>query len=111
LDFLNDDMIGFANITARAMLDHLFMDYDNITAVDLENNFEHKRKPSMPPSSMWRRLSKMWSPQRLNQKNAQSGAPLMITLTELGHIQTTTPLSTDNSTAFRILNETIKQKR
>jgi hypothetical protein len=44
-------------------------------------------------------------------QNAQSGAPLRVTLTELGHIQPTTPLRTDNSTAFDILNETIKQKR
>jgi hypothetical protein len=43
--------------------------------------------------------------------NAQSGAPLRVTLTELGHIQPPTPLCTDNSTAFGSLNETIKQKR
>jgi hypothetical protein len=43
--------------------------------------------------------------------NAQSGAPLWVTLTELGHIQPMTPLRTDKSTAFGILNETIKQKR
>jgi hypothetical protein len=43
--------------------------------------------------------------------NTQSGAPLRVTLTELGHIQPPTPLRTDNSTAFVILNETIKQKR
>jgi hypothetical protein len=43
--------------------------------------------------------------------NAQSGAPLRVTLTELGHIQPTTPIRTDKSTAFGILNETIKQKR
>jgi hypothetical protein len=43
--------------------------------------------------------------------NAQSGAPLRVTLTELGHIQPPMPLRTDNSTAFVILNETIKQKR
>jgi hypothetical protein len=43
-------------------------------------------------------------------QNAQSGAPLRITLTELGHIQPVTPLLTDKSTAFGILNETIKQK-
>jgi hypothetical protein len=42
--------------------------------------------------------------------NAQSGAPLRVTLTELGHIQPPTPLRTDKSTAFGILNETIKQK-
>jgi hypothetical protein len=36
LDILNDDMVGFANITAREMLDHLFLIYGNITAVDLD---------------------------------------------------------------------------
>jgi hypothetical protein len=44
-------------------------------------------------------------------QNAQSGAPLRITLIELGHKQSATPLPTDNSTSFGILNETIKQKR
>jgi hypothetical protein len=43
--------------------------------------------------------------------NAQSGAPLRVTLTEMGHTQLPTPLCTDSSTAFGILNETIKQKR
>jgi hypothetical protein len=43
--------------------------------------------------------------------NAQSGAPLRVTLTELGHTQPPTPLSTDNSTVLGIVNETIKQKR
>jgi hypothetical protein len=43
--------------------------------------------------------------------NAQSGAPLRVTLTELGHTQPTAPLPTDNSTVFGIVNEHIKQKR
>jgi hypothetical protein len=43
--------------------------------------------------------------------NAQSGAPLRVTLTELGHTQPLTPLRTDKSTAYGIVNETIKQKR
>jgi hypothetical protein len=43
-------------------------------------------------------------------QKAQSGAPIRVTLTELGHIQPATPLRTDNYTAFGILNETIKQK-
>jgi hypothetical protein len=43
--------------------------------------------------------------------NAQSGAPLRVTLTELGHTQPPTPLRTENSTAFSVLNETIKQKK
>jgi hypothetical protein len=44
-------------------------------------------------------------------QNAQSGAPLQVTLTELGHVQSPTPIRTDNSTAFEILDKTIKQKR
>jgi phospholipase/lecithinase/hemolysin len=44
-------------------------------------------------------------------QNAQSGAPLRVTHTDLGHIQPATPLGTDTSTVFGILNETIKQKR
>jgi hypothetical protein len=43
--------------------------------------------------------------------NAQSGAPLRVTLTELSHTQPPTPLRTDNSTAYDIVNKTIKQKR
>jgi hypothetical protein len=43
--------------------------------------------------------------------NAQSGASLRFTLTELGHTQPPTPLGTDKSTAYGIVNETIKQKR
>jgi hypothetical protein len=39
LDILNDNMLGYANTTARDMLDHLFETYGNITAVDLEINF------------------------------------------------------------------------
>ena len=37
-------MVSFANITARGMLNHLFLSYDSITAVDLEKNFEKMRK-------------------------------------------------------------------
>jgi hypothetical protein len=44
-------------------------------------------------------------------QNAQSGAPLRVTLAELVHIPPPTPFRTDNSTAFGILNESIKQKR
>jgi hypothetical protein len=43
LDILNDNMVGYANISARDMLDHLFETYGKITAVDLEINFEHMR--------------------------------------------------------------------
>jgi hypothetical protein len=44
-------------------------------------------------------------------QNSQSGAPLIVTLIELGHQKPAAPLRTDNSTALGILNETIKQKR
>jgi hypothetical protein len=44
LDILKDNMFGYANISAREMLDHLFETYGNITAVDLEINFEHMRQ-------------------------------------------------------------------
>jgi hypothetical protein len=44
LDVLNDNMVGFANISSRDMLDHLFGTYGNITTVDIEINFEHMRR-------------------------------------------------------------------
>jgi hypothetical protein len=48
LEILNDNMVGYANISARDMLDHLFETYGNITAVDLEINFEHMRRARDP---------------------------------------------------------------
>jgi hypothetical protein len=44
-------------------------------------------------------------------QNAQTAAPLRVTLMELGHKQPSTPLITDNYAAYGILNDTIKQKR
>jgi hypothetical protein len=44
LDILNDNMVGYDNVSARDMLDHLFEKYGNITAVNLEINFEHMRR-------------------------------------------------------------------
>jgi hypothetical protein len=55
--FLNDNMVGFANITAREMIDHLFLTYGNITTVDLENNFEQMRKawdPQKPVDTLFK---------------------------------------------------------
>jgi hypothetical protein len=52
LDILNDDMVGFANISAREMVDHLFMTYGNITEVDLEHNFEQMRLTWDPPQAV-----------------------------------------------------------
>jgi hypothetical protein len=42
-------------------------------------------------------------------QNSQTAAPLRVMLIELGHKQAATPLRTDNSTAYGILNETIKK--
>jgi hypothetical protein len=59
LDVLNDYMVGFANIYARAMLDHIFITYGNITAVDLENNFEHMHRtwdPQQPVESLFKQI-------------------------------------------------------
>jgi hypothetical protein len=49
LEILNDNMVGYSNISERDMLDHLFDTYGNITAVDLEINFEHMRQAWDPP--------------------------------------------------------------
>jgi hypothetical protein len=57
LDIFNDNMVGYANILARDMLDSLFDTYGNITAVDLEINFEHMRRawdPKQPVESLFK---------------------------------------------------------
>jgi hypothetical protein len=48
LEILNNNMVGYANISTRGMLDHLFETYGNIATVDLEINFEHMR-PAWDP--------------------------------------------------------------
>jgi hypothetical protein len=56
---LNDNMVGYANISARYMLDHLFETYGNITAVDLEINFEHMRRAwdhKQPVESLFKKI-------------------------------------------------------
>jgi hypothetical protein len=52
-------MVGYANISARDMLDHLFETYGNITAVDLEINFEHMRRawdPHQPVETLFKQI-------------------------------------------------------
>jgi hypothetical protein len=59
LDVLNDEIVGLTNISARAMLDHIFTTYGNITAVDLENNFEHMHRawdPQQPVESLFKQI-------------------------------------------------------
>jgi hypothetical protein len=59
LDILNNNMVGYAKISARDMLDHLFKTYSNITAVDLEINFEHMRRawdPHQPVETLFKQI-------------------------------------------------------
>jgi hypothetical protein len=59
LEILNDSMVGYANILARDMLDHLFETYSNITAVDLKINFEHMRRawdPQQPVEFLFKKI-------------------------------------------------------
>jgi hypothetical protein len=59
LDILNDNMVGYANISTKDMLDHLFETYGNITAIDLEINFEHMRRawdPQQPVESLFKQI-------------------------------------------------------
>jgi hypothetical protein len=52
LDIFNDNIVGYSNISAIDMLDHLFKTYGNITAVNLEINFEHMRRAWDPQQSV-----------------------------------------------------------
>jgi hypothetical protein len=59
LEILNDNMVGYTNISARDMLDHLFETYGNITAVDLEISFEHMRRvwdPQKPVETLFKKI-------------------------------------------------------
>jgi hypothetical protein len=52
-------MVGYANISTRDMLDNLFETYGNITAVDLEINFEHMRRawdPHQPVETLFKHI-------------------------------------------------------
>jgi hypothetical protein len=59
LEILNNNMVGYTNISARYMLDHLFETYGNTTAVDLEINFEHMRQawdPQQPVETLFKQI-------------------------------------------------------
>jgi hypothetical protein len=59
LEILNNDMVGFANTSAREMLEHLFLSYGSITSVDLERNFETMRKawdPHQPVETLFKHI-------------------------------------------------------
>jgi hypothetical protein len=59
IEILNDDLVGFANTTSRDMLDHLFLSYGSITAVDIEQKFENMRKawdPQQPVETLFKQI-------------------------------------------------------
>jgi hypothetical protein len=59
LEILNNDIVGFANISACEMLDHLFMTYGNITSVDFDHNFEQMPRtwdPQQPVESLFKQI-------------------------------------------------------
>jgi hypothetical protein len=59
IEILNDELVGFANTTSRDMLDHLFLSYVSITAVDIERNFENMQKawdPQQPVDTLFKQI-------------------------------------------------------
>jgi hypothetical protein len=59
LDILHYSMVGYTNISARGMLDHLFETYANITAVNLEINIENMRRawdPQQPVETLFKQI-------------------------------------------------------
>jgi hypothetical protein len=59
IEIFNDDLVGFANTTSRDMLDHLFLSYGSITAVDIEQNFENMRNawdPQQPVETLFKQI-------------------------------------------------------
>jgi hypothetical protein len=52
-------IIGFANTMYRDILDHLFISYGSITAVEFEHNFENMRKawdPQHPVETLFKQI-------------------------------------------------------
>jgi hypothetical protein len=59
LGILNNDMVGFANTSAREILEYLFLSYGSITAVDLERKFENMQKawdPHQPVETLFKQI-------------------------------------------------------
>jgi hypothetical protein len=59
VDILNANMVVYVDISARGMLDHLVETYGNITAVDLDINFEHMRRawdPQQPVETLFKQI-------------------------------------------------------
>jgi hypothetical protein len=59
LNILNENTVGYTNISSRGMLDHLVETYGNITTVDLETNFENMRRawdPQQPVETFFKQI-------------------------------------------------------
>jgi hypothetical protein len=128
LDVLNYEMVGFGNISAWDMLNHLFTTYNNITKVDLENNFEHMRRawdPQQPVESLFKQIQDcadyseagvslldtnskyMLDMQKYLQlgtsRAAVAGGTKNHLLKRLGHnLRPTSPLLTVNTSKFKV---------
>jgi hypothetical protein len=91
LDILNDNMVRYATISARDMLDHLFETYVNITAVDLKINFEHKARLGILNSQLSSCSSKFnIAPAILKQGASSSGTRNKSTLGMQKYLQQVT---------------------
>jgi hypothetical protein len=75
LEIFNDSMVGYANISARDMLHHLFETYGNITAVDLEINFEHMRQAWDPQQPVEPSSSRFKTALTFRRQEASPSAP------------------------------------
>jgi hypothetical protein len=59
IEILNEDLVGFVNTTSREMLDHLFLSYGSITAVDIEQNFKNMQNawdPQQPVEMLFKQI-------------------------------------------------------
>jgi hypothetical protein len=59
IEILNDDLVVFANTTSRDMLDNLFLFYDSIKDVDIEQKFENMRNawdPQQPVETLFKQI-------------------------------------------------------
>jgi hypothetical protein len=59
LEILNNDMVGFASTNSRYMVEHVFLFYGSITAVDLEHNFENMQitwDPQQPVKTLFKQI-------------------------------------------------------
>jgi hypothetical protein len=104
LKILNNDMVGFANTTARDMLERLFLSYDSITAVDLEHNFENIRKswdPQQPVETLFKLIMPRYFRQETSTVIAAVGMKEIIKIRLVITSKFTLQLPTANTSKYR----------